>query len=168
MNSMEIHRLEIFTDEGHLLFVNSMQAVCCYHVTFVFESESTLSSCLNVKELLARDKWLNDWAVFWVVICAVSFTVCPYLVTYAFQSEFTVPSCLNIKEFLAPNRHHIWNLSTTNITLNHNLLVRKQTLNHFAKLDKWLWCVVSTYLYGAFDCVFSSSHVRVSEWISNL
>ena len=31
-------------------------AVCYYHVTYAFESESTLYSCLNVKELLARNK----------------------------------------------------------------------------------------------------------------
>ena len=29
----------------------------------------------------------------------------------------------------------------------HNHLVRKRTLNHFAKLVEWLTCVVSTYLY---------------------
>ena len=34
-----------------------------------------------------------------------------------------------------------------------------------AKLAKWLSCVVTTYLYGAFDCMFLSCHVRVSEWI---
>ena len=28
--------------------------VCFYHVTYAFQSESTLYSCLNVKELLAR------------------------------------------------------------------------------------------------------------------
>ena len=28
--------------------------VCSYHVTYAFQSESTLYSCLNVKELLAR------------------------------------------------------------------------------------------------------------------
>ena len=32
----------------------------------------------------------------------------------------------------------------------------------------WLSCVVSTYLYGAFDCMFLSCHVRVSEWIHTL
>ena len=30
-------------------------------------------------------------------------------------------------------------------------LVRKRTLNHLAKLTKWLSCVVSTYLYCTFD-----------------
>ena len=30
--------------------------VCYYHVTYAFHSEYTLYSCLNVKELLARDR----------------------------------------------------------------------------------------------------------------
>ena len=30
--------------------------VCSCHVTYAFESESTLYSCLNVKELLARNR----------------------------------------------------------------------------------------------------------------
>ena len=30
--------------------------VCSYHVTYVFQSESTLYSCLNVKELLALSR----------------------------------------------------------------------------------------------------------------
>ena len=30
--------------------------VCFYHVTYAFQSESTLYSCLNVKELLARSR----------------------------------------------------------------------------------------------------------------
>ena len=30
--------------------------VCSCHVTYAFESESTLYSCLNVKELLARSR----------------------------------------------------------------------------------------------------------------
>ena len=43
----------------------------------------------------------------------------------------------------------------------HNHLVGKRTLNDLAKLSKLLNCVVSTYLYGAFDCMFLSCHVRV-------
>ena len=30
--------------------------VCSYHVTYVFQSESTLYSCLGVKEILARNR----------------------------------------------------------------------------------------------------------------
>ena len=48
--------------------------LCSYHVTYAFQSESTLYSCLNVKELLAQSRreiwsfsgcnwsvWLNSW-----------------------------------------------------------------------------------------------------------
>ena len=55
-------------------------------------------------------------------------TLCSYHVTYAFQSESTLYSCLNVKELLARNRRKI-----------------------------------STYLYGAFDCMFLLCHVHVSE-----
>ena len=35
----------------------------------------------------------------------------------------------------------------------------KSGLDYLAKLGKWLSCVVSTYLYGAFDCMYLSCHV---------
>ena len=38
------------------LKANKISTVCSYHVTYVFQSESTLYSCLNVKELLARSR----------------------------------------------------------------------------------------------------------------
>ena len=53
-------------------------------------------------------------------------------------------------------------LGDSNEIRTHNHLVRKRTLNHLAKLAKWLSCVVSTYLYCAFDCMLLSCHVRVS------
>ena len=92
-------------------------------------------------------------------------TVCSYHVTYVFQSESTLYSCLDVKELLARNRREIWSLSDCNWIRTHNRLVRKGTLNHLAKLAKWLICIVSTYLYGTLDCMFLSCHVRVSEWI---
>ena len=81
-------------------------------------------------------------------------TVCSCHVMYAFQSESTLYSWLNVKELLARSRHKIWSLSDSNWTWTHNHLVCKRTLNHLAKLVKWLSCVVSTYLFGAFDCMF--------------
>ena len=36
--------------------VNEHLTVCSCHVTYAFQSESTLYSCLNVKELLARSR----------------------------------------------------------------------------------------------------------------
>ena len=76
--------------------------------------------------------------------------------------------CLNVKELLVQRRHHIWSLSDSNDIRTHNHLVCKQTLNHLAKLVKWLSCVVSTYLYGAFECMLLSCHVQVSEWIHTI
>ena len=37
-----------------------MVTVCSYHVTHVFQSEYTLYSCLNVKELLAQNRRDNS------------------------------------------------------------------------------------------------------------
>ena len=171
--------------------------IWCCHVTYAFQSESTLYICMNVKELLARSrdeiwslsdcnwtptnnhlvhkrtlnhfarvaKWLS-W--LWVLICTVHLTICSCHVTYMFQREYTLYICLNIKELLARSRREIWSLSDCNWTRIHNHLVHKRTLNYLAKVAKWLNCVVSTYLYGAFDCMFLSCHVRVTEWIHTL
>ena len=112
--------------------------------------------------------WPNDWALLWGLICTVHLTVSFYHVTYEFESESTLYSFLNVKEFLARSRRHIWRLSDCNGTRTHNHLLRKRKLNHLAQLAKWLSCVVSTYLYGAFDCMFLSCHVRFLEWIHTL
>ena len=85
---------------------------------------------------------------------------------YAFQSESTLYSYLNVKELLARSRREIWRWSDCNWTRTQNHLVLKRTLNHLAKLAKWLSCVVSTYLYGAFDCILSF-HVCLSESMHN-
>ena len=52
---------------------------------------------------------------------------------------------------------------TCNWTWTHNHLVHKRTLDNLTKLAKWLSCVVNSYPYGAFDCMFLSCYVRVSE-----
>ena len=54
-------------------------------------------------------------------------------------------------------------LSGSNWTRTNNQLVHKQTRNHLAKLAQWLSCIVSTYLYGAFDFMLLLCHVRVLE-----
>ena len=53
-------------------------------------------------------------------------------------------SCLNVKELHAQNRRCIWCLSDSNRNQTQNHLVHEQTLNHLAKLAKWLSCVVAT------------------------
>ena len=63
--------------------------------------------------------------------------------------------------------HHIC-YSDCHWIRTHNHLVRKRTLDHLAKLAKWLRWAVSTYLYGEFDGKFLSCQVLVSGWIHNL
>ena len=43
----------------------------------------------------------------------------------------------------------------------HNHLVHKQNLNHLAKLTKWLSCVVSSYMYDAFEtCMWHDKNIQ--------
>ena len=44
------------------LFVHVM-FICSYHVTYAFQSESTLYSCLNIKELLAPLRRHEIWSL---------------------------------------------------------------------------------------------------------
>ena len=134
-----------------------MVTVFYYHDTHTCQSESTFYSCLDVKELLARNRrdiWslsgsngtqthnhlvrkrtLNNLAklVKWLscvvsTICTVHLVVCYYYVAYGFQSESTLYNCLNIKELLAWKRRDIWSLSDTNGSWTHNHLVWKRSL----------------------------------------
>ena len=81
------------------------------------------------------------------------------------KSESALYFHLNVQELLARNRCDIWKLSYCYWTRSHSHLARKLTLNNLSKLANWYSCVVSTYLYGAFDCIFLSCHVLISEWI---
>ena len=112
--------------------------------------------------------WPNDWAVFWVLTCTVDFTVCSSHVRYGVQNESTLYNSLNVKQLLPRSRRKIYRWSDCNWTRTKNHLVLKRKLKHVAKLTKGLSCVLSTYLYGAFDCIFLSCHVRSSEWINTV
>ena len=90
-------------------------------------------------------------------------TVCYCHVTYEFQSESILYSLPERKGTPCSKQVPYLSLIDSNGIRTHNHLVRKRILNHLAKLAKCLRCVVSTYLYGAFDCMSLSCHVRVSE-----
>ena len=138
--------------------------------------------CLNVKELLARSRchvWtLSDsigirtykllvfkqtlnhlaklakwWAVLWVLICTVHLTVYYYLVTYKFHSGFILYSFPECQGTPCSKQAPYLTFEWQQWDRTHNHLVLKRTLNHLVKLAKWLICVVSTYLYGDFDCM---------------
>ena len=118
--------------------------------------EPTTISFANENSIIWSN-WPNNWVLLWVLICTVHLTVWSYHVTYTFQIKSTLYGCLNIKELPAWKRHDIWNLIDCNGTQTHNHLVCKRRLNHLPKLTKWLSCVVSTYMYSAFHCMFLSS-----------
>ena len=65
---------------------------------------------------------------------------------------------MNVNELFAQNRRDIWSLSDSNGIRTHNYFVCKRTLKHLATLGEWLSCVVSTDLYGEFDCMLLSCH----------
>ena len=100
-------------------------------------------------------KLANDWAVFWVLICAVHLTVCSCHATYTFQSGSTLYSCLNVKEIPAQSTSKIWGLSDCNWTWTQNYLVCKVTLNHLARLaSDWVvfWVLTCTVHLTVCSC----------------
>ena len=57
MISLSLDELKLVAkNRGIKDYKKPQQTVCSYHVTYAFHSESTLYICLNVKELLARNK----------------------------------------------------------------------------------------------------------------
>ena len=111
----------------------------------------------TLNDLAKLAKWLS------CVVCSYLYDAfdCMFLSCHLCISEWIhtiyLPEC--------QIRHKIWSLSDCNKTETHNHLLRKRTLNHLAKLAKWLSCVVSTYLYGTFDSIFFLCHIHVLEWI---
>ena len=54
-------RMHVYLSGNHfqqnkVIIPNNNNTVCSYHVTYAIQSKSTLYSCLNVKELLARSR----------------------------------------------------------------------------------------------------------------
>ena len=64
--------IEMFTSSvrggRHSLLNKNVLTVCSCHVTYTFQSESTLHICLNVKELLARNR-RDTWSLSEMVEC---------------------------------------------------------------------------------------------------
>ena len=63
-----------------------------------------------------------------------AFDIKLFHVMYVFHSESSLCICLNVKELLIWKRRNTWSLSDNNGVRIRNYLVRKQTLNHLAKL----------------------------------
>ena len=140
-----------------------MTMISYFNIIFIFSNKFVLTyvtSCFwPILCIFFFSK--NYCILFFQLFC--KYWLCFYHVTYA--SEFTVCDCL-----FAQNRDNIWKLSNCNETRTHNHLVCKRTLNHLAKLTKWLNWFVNTYLYGGLDCTGGPelNWLEVSEWIHTL
>ena len=111
---------------------------------------------------------------------STNFALVPLLLTLDRYSPSWFPLSLNLRVSIKPQNKYWYNemtinffrkvyfkvLSDCNGTWTHYHLVRKRTLNHLVKLAKCLSCVVSTYLYGAFDKnIQVYSTMKILTWI---
>ena len=121
-------------------------------------------------EVYVDNQVLINWTVRWLYCGAYEWSILYVIIMSRTSFRVSLHSIvrLNVKEPLPRDRRHIWSLSDNNVIRTQNHLVCKLTLNHLTKLAKWLSCVISTYLYSAFDCMLSSCRVRVSEWTYTL
>ena len=120
----------------HICMGTVQLTVCYYHVTYAFQSESALYSCLNIKELLVQNRrhiWslsdcngirtdnhvvrkqtikhlhkLAKWLTCVVNTYLCGAFDCMLLSRHlcVFQSESTLYSCLNIRQLLSWNCTH--------------------------------------------------------------
>ena len=118
--------------------------------TFVLKTE--LYQKANESEISVRGY------LYYVNLCHTTFV---FHLNYKIN-EFDIPYILERIDSTSPTQ------PDCNGTRTHRHLVCKRKFNRFVKLAKRLSCVKCTYLYGAFDCIFLSWHVRVSEWIHTL
>ena len=122
---------------------------CCRvvsnHATWCKKIKASLAKLLSIH---SQTKWLQ---LYVIIMSRTSFRLNPHSIV-----------CLNVKGLLAWSERHIWSLSDSNEIQTYNHLIGNQTLNHQAKLAKWLSCVVRTYLYSAFDCMLLC---QVRVWI---
>ena len=163
----------------------------------MIQGEFNLHNCLIVTELVAQSR-REIWSIsdcHWtrnhnhlhhqqrfnhltkltkLLICVVSIYLhgasnCMFLSFHMHDSElFHTRQLPEWEGTSCSKQKNIWGMSDCNSTWTHNHIVHKQTLNHLGKLPKWLSCVASTYLQGAFVCMFFSCHVGDLKLIHTL
>ena len=121
-----------------------------------------LSSWKNIQPFSQTGQMIELCCEFLSVQCIWLYVIIMSRTSFRVNPHSIV--CLNVKILLARSRRRIWILSDSNEFRTHSHLVRKRTINHLAKLAKWLSCIAISYLYVAFDCMLLSFHVRVSGW----
>ena len=127
--------------------------VCYYHVMCEFQSESTLYSCLNVKDLLVKELLihfpvrLNGW-VFIYILSGCGFESCCCCLNFSYGTCFEqgvscIQATIECRFTLKLARDMIVTYSQMHCTDKYS-----QQLNHLASLGKllsvrlqtkWLW-----------------------------
>ena len=135
----------------YLYFEFDCMFLSSYHVTYaISERIHTLHSCLNFKGIMV-------WSMR--KMCSLSHcsgTRTPKILVRnrIFNHWILSLQFLCVKKLLVQMRNKIQSSSESNGTQTQKHIVRKRTVNYLAKLGKWLSCIVNTYLYCAFECIF--------------
>ena len=149
--------------------VGSSVSLCLLRKCFVINWRKVIATFVEIG--LLKGELNHTKSRFHFILIVYS-----YHVTYTFQIKSTICSCLNVKKLLARNRREIWSLSDCNGTRTHNHLVLKRTLNHLAKLPKWLNCVVGSspvavtfvlvfLIFLICYCCISNEHHNPTSWV---
>ena len=125
-------------------------------------SHSQLVCKLTLNHLTKLAKWLS-----WVVISEYLSVQCIWVYVIIMSRMHFRVNLHSIVAWMSRTpwleQVRIWMLNESNGIRTHSYLVCKETLNYLAKLAKRMRYVVSTYLYGAFECMLLSCYVRGSE-----
>ena len=165
-----------------------------HHGTYSFQSESTLSTFLNIKELLAQnmpDIWslshckrtrthnhlvgkqtLNHLVKLTKRLGWVDSTYlhgafdCMLSSCHVRILECIYTLCFpDCKGTLCTKQTRHLNFKWLQRDSNLQPHSLKRKLNHFANGNNWLTWIVSFYMHCAFDCMLSYCQIQISEWI---
>ena len=126
-------------------------------------SRPQISQKYRVKIPIISDGWLWHYQLWWIVLIPYH-PLSDILKSQSHYNRGIVKKVYRICFFYYSNFLPT-KKCTQQLTLNINNIKTEtncngiQTLKHLAKLANWLTCVVSTYLYIAFYCMFLSCHV---------
>ena len=164
---------------GHL-------TVCSHHVTHLFQSESTIFSFPNLKDVLPINRRDNErlsecrgsqthnqlvrkWTINYLIKLAT------WLSCYQYKSLLRIWLYVHIilHTRLRLNSHFIVTFKMRSCPLERRAMSEDWTTAtrleaitaYLTKKAKWFSCVLSTNLYGAFDCMLLLCQVGVSELI---
>ena len=116
-----------------------------------------LSTWTNIQPFSQTDQSIKLYCEYLCVRCMWLYDIVTWCTSFRWNPHSIV--CLNVKELLARGSRHIWSLRDSNQIRTKGHLIAKRTLKYLAKLATSLSCVMSIYLYSAFDSMLLSCHL---------